>query len=271
MVAKWKRMRIAALVAIASLGLECSAFDLPAVQVNRAGADQRAAAAAFHTAVAPFFAKHCNACHGAVKPKGGLNLTLLQDGTAARAQRKTWERVREYVEGGVMPPDDRPQPDRAEVGALIEWIKSAVKPDDCGRTFDPGRVTIRRLNRAEYNNTIRDLLGVDFHPADDFPSDDVGYGFDNIGDVLTLPPILMEKYLAAGESVSEEAILVEPAARGVVKSYDSVVLGSGAGAWIRGDGAVGVGSTGEVGVLHTFPRNGHYILRVPRLGRPGRA
>ena len=86
---------------------------------------------AFHTSVVPFFAKHCNACHGAVKPKGGLNLTLLKDGAAARAQRKTWERVREYVEGGVMPPDDRPQPDRAEVGALIDWIKSAVKPDEC--------------------------------------------------------------------------------------------------------------------------------------------
>ena len=69
-----------------------------------------------------------------------------------------------------------------------------------GRTAgarDPGRVTIRRLNRAEYNNTIRDLLGVDFQPADDFPSDDVGYGFDNIGDVLSMPPILLEKYLSA--------------------------------------------------------------------------
>ena len=81
----------------------------------------------------------------------------------------------------------------------------------------------------------------------------------------------MEKYLAAAESVSEEAIMVEPAARGIIKSYDSVVLGSGAGAWIRCDGAVGVGSTGEVGVLHTFPRNGHYILRVRASGGPGRA
>ena len=72
-----------------------------------------------------------------------------------------------------------------KLALLTEWIKSALKADDCGRTFDPGRVTIRRLNRAEYNNTIRDLIGIDFHPADDFPSDDVGYGFDNIGDVLS--------------------------------------------------------------------------------------
>ena len=64
-----------------------------------------------------------------------------------------------------------------------------------------GRVAIRRLNRAEYNNTIRDLVGLDLHPADEFPSDDVGYGFDNIGDVLSTPPVLLEMYLAAAEKV----------------------------------------------------------------------
>ena len=117
-----------------------------------------------------------------------------------------------------------------------EWIKSALKPEDCAKIFDPGRVTIRRLNRSEYNNTIRDLIGIDFHPADDFPSDDVGYGFDNIGDVLSMPPILMEKYLAAAETISEEAIIVEPSAKGLVKSYNSANMGSGA--------AVGPGETG---------------------------
>src|SRR5262249_16208871 len=70
---------------------------------------------------------------------------------------------------------------------------------------NPGRVTLRRLNRAEYNNTVRDLLGVDFRPADNFPVDDVGYGFDNIGDVLTLQPLLMEKYLDAAEAVAGKA------------------------------------------------------------------
>ncbi len=79
-------------------------------------------------------------------------------------------------------------------------LQSAVSKAGCVLTPDPGRVTLRRLNRVEYNNTIRDLFGVDFRPADDFPSDDVGYGFDNIGDVLSLPPLLMEKYLAAAEA-----------------------------------------------------------------------
>src|SRR5262245_10012849 len=79
---------------------------------------------------------------------------------------------------------------------------------DCDHP-DPGRVTIRRLNRAEYNNTIRDLVGIDFHPADDFPADDSGYGFDNIGDVLSLSPVLLEKYLAAAQRILSKAIVAD--------------------------------------------------------------
>ena len=82
-------------------------------------------------------------------------------------------------------------------------------------------MTIRRLNRIEYNNTIRDLVGIDFRPADDFPSDDVGYGFDNIGDVLTIPPILMEKYLAAAESIAEHAIMAGASARGPIRKWEA--------------------------------------------------
>src|SRR5262245_35161985 len=78
------------------------------------------------------------------------------------------------------------------------------------RPADPGRVTTRRLNRAEYNNTIRDLLGVDLMPADDFPQDDSGYGFDNIGDVLSLSPALMEKYLTAADRVARVALFGVP-------------------------------------------------------------
>ena len=85
----------------------------------------------------------------------------------------------------------------------IDRIVFAVDPTNP----DPGRVTIRRLNRVEYNNTLRDLVGVDFQPADDFPADDSGYGFDNIGDVLSLPPVLFERYLAAAEKVMSLAIL----------------------------------------------------------------
>src|SRR6266542_3399531 len=87
-------------------------------------------------------------------------------------------------------------------------MKSRSFRCDCDHP-DPGRVTLRRLNRAEYNNTIRDLVGVDFQPADDFPADDSGYGFDNIGDVLSLPPALLEKYLAAARRILNKAFVIE--------------------------------------------------------------
>ena len=102
-----------------------------------------------------------------------------------------------------MPPEGQPQPSAAEAAPVTQYLQSLLSKANCTTAQDPGRVTLRRLNREEYNNTVRDLVGVDFRPADDFPSDDVGYGFDNIGDVLTLPPLLMEKYLAAAEAIAE--------------------------------------------------------------------
>ena len=220
----------------------------------------------FQTIVVPVLAKYCTGCHGPLKPKAGLNLASYQDEKSARSNRKVWERIKEYVEGGLMPPEDRPQPSREELGHLTEWIKSALSADECGRTFDPGQVTIRRLNRAEYNNTIRDLIGIDFHPADDFPSDDVGYGFDNIGDVLSMPPILLEKYLAAAELISEEAIVAAPSKKGMVKAWNSETLGPDAGGSPRDDGTLVLTSESEIVVNHQFPRNAHYIIHVRASG-----
>jgi mono/diheme cytochrome c family protein len=168
-------------------------------------------------AVLPFFTKYCASCHGPVQPKAGLNLEVLRDEGTLRSRRRTWQRIREYVDGGMMPPEDSAQPPRAEVDRLTASIKMALEQDDCGKPANPGRVTIRRLNRAEYNNTIRDLLGVDYRPADDFPSDDVGYGFDNVGDVLGLPPLLFERYLAAAETISGRAIVAGPPSPGQEK------------------------------------------------------
>src|SRR2546426_10347469 len=103
-----------------------------------------------------------------------------------------------------MPPENKPQPTPAERDLITRWVGSCFFQCDCKHP-DPGRVTLRRLNRAEYNNTIRDLVGVEFQPADDFPADDSGYGFDNIGDVLSLSPVLLEKYLAAAERILQAA------------------------------------------------------------------
>lgn len=95
-----------------------------------------------------------------------------------------------------MPPEDRPQPSEAELDALTGWIEAELERGQCGGPVDSVRVTIRRLDRAGYANTIRDLIGIEFRMADDFPCDDVGDGFDNIGDVQSMPPILLENDMA---------------------------------------------------------------------------
>jgi mono/diheme cytochrome c family protein len=150
--------------------------------------------------IKPILEQFCYACHGNGKSKGDLALDAYQSEADMRKDLKTWQTILHHVRSGEMPPRNKPQPSLDDRDRIAAWIESEVFRCDCHHP-DPGRVTIRRLNRAEYNNTIHDLLGIDFHPADDFPSDDVGYGFDNIGDVLSMPPILLEKYLAAAEKV----------------------------------------------------------------------
>src|SRR4030095_11366023 len=157
----------------------------------------------------PFLEKHCTSCHGAEKQKADLTLHEYRDELSLLKKRKIWKHVIEMVESEEMPPDDKPQPTKEERAAFVVSAKAVFTNYDKTAKPDPGRVTIRRLNREEYNNTLRDLLGVDTRPANDFPSDGVGYGFDNIGDVLSISPLLMERYLDAAQTVAEQAIPLE--------------------------------------------------------------
>jgi hypothetical protein len=154
--------------------------------------------------IAPLMEKYCLRCHSGMKPKGGIALDRDKDDAAIAKNRALWEKVGDNIRSGEMPPSGAKKPTAAEMETINRWLDTSILKSDCSGPKDPGRVTLRRLNRIEYQNTIRDLLGVDFKPAKDFPADDVGYGFDNIGDVLSLPPILMEKYLAAAEAIVEE-------------------------------------------------------------------
>ncbi|HTU92781.1 MAG TPA: DUF1592 domain-containing protein [Gemmataceae bacterium] len=162
--------------------------------------------------IAPLVKQYCGKCHGDKKPRGGVALTAFSDDASVLKKRNVWEQVADNLRSGDMPPPGKPRPNSDELDKINAWLDAVVFQIDCSGPRDPGHVTIRRLNRAEYNNTIRDLLGVHFQPADDFPQDDVGYGFDNIGDVLSLPPLLMEKYLAAAEKIVEKA-LADPQTR----------------------------------------------------------
>lgn len=165
---------------------------------------------AFKAEGVAFLKKHCLSCHSGEKAKADLALDKFTDEAAILKDRKTWNRVLDVMKAGEMPPPAKPQPTVNERDAFTKLVNDAFEKYDRNAKPDPGRVTMRRLNRNEYNNTIRDLIGIDFNPTEDFPSDDVGHGFDNIGDVLTLPPVLLERYLAAAETIMHRAITPVP-------------------------------------------------------------
>lgn len=185
-------------------------------------ADKPAAGEEFTRHVQPFVAKHCIACHNDKKKRADLSLTKYTDDLSLLKDQKRWESIVKIVQSGEMPPEDRPRPKADEITAFVKGVDGAFARAAKQAGRDPGRVTIRRLNRVEYANTIRDLVGVPFNPAEDFPADDVGYGFDNIGDVLSLSPILMERYLAAAEAIVTSAVLTEkptPPSRRVAATF----------------------------------------------------
>ncbi len=160
----------------------------------------------------PFLKKHCVECHSGKEPKAELALDVFQDAASLVKQRKIWDNVLRMIATGDMPPKAKPRPTVAESEQFTDHIKAVFDFADRHAKPDPGRVTMRRLNRQEYTNTVRDLVGADFNPTEDFPADDVGHGFDNIGDVLSLSPLLMERYLDAAETITSRVILVNPPA-----------------------------------------------------------
>src|SRR5215212_1102818 len=162
--------------------------------------------AVFTDTVKPFLFRNCYQCHNERRTRGNLDLKKYADTASVLADPNTWEHVLLKIRTGEMPPEDEPRPTPAELRLVTAWVDAQILRADRTTPPDPGRVTIRRLNRTEYNNTVRDLLGVDLTPADDFPQDDSGYGFDNIADVLSLPPVLMERYLVAAERTTRAAI-----------------------------------------------------------------
>ena len=165
----------------------------------------RAETPEYQKTVAPFLAKNCSSCHNPRLKTANLSF----DTNLTAKDVDVWEKVLDRLSTGKMPPPGLPVPPKAEVAAVTQWIEGLLGHSSGASDFDPGRVTARRLNRAEYNNTVRDLLGVSLQPADEFPIDDSGYGFDNIGDVLSLSPMLMEKYINAARKLSNVAVFGE--------------------------------------------------------------
>jgi hypothetical protein len=165
--------------------------------------------AGFDNTVRPILANTCAACHNERQASGGLNLTPFQS-PASLSNRDQWEDIIQKLRGGEMPPKGIPRPPQADIDALISYIQGEFEKADRAIKPDPGRVVAKRLNRNEYSNTIRDLLGVHFRADKDFPTDDSSYGFDNIGEALTVSPVLIEKYLSAAEKIASAAIGADP-------------------------------------------------------------
>jgi len=231
------------------------------------GIDWAARDKEFLEKIQPILKAACLECHSGAEADAGLALSNFKSSKSILRERQTWEKVIQRLELEDMPPKEAAPlagPDRKK---LVDWLKSAINDIDCGKTPNPGSVTLRRLNRAEYRNTIRDLLGIDYPAAAGFPGDDVGYGFDNIGDVLTLPPLLMEKYMTAAEEISRKAIIA-PEPGPVFESIRKPSQLSAGNAGKANDNDFSFYSNGKITIEEQLPWKGSYMLDLGMTGTP---
>jgi hypothetical protein len=161
---------------------------------------------AFQRHVRPLLRQYCAECHMNGEAEAGIALDRFHDQAAAVKDGRTWLRMRDALQGRVMPPADIPQPSQEEIDRIIGWVDNDFLATQRARHVSSAPVVIRRLNRQEYNNTIRDLLGLDLHIADAFPADDTAFGFDTVGSALNVSPVHVEKYLDAAELALKRAI-----------------------------------------------------------------
>lgn len=175
--------------------------------------------------IRPLLRQFCFDCHGGEAPQGGLDLTAYPDPASVANAGPTWKRVWSILHAREMPPPEAESLPAHDRSAILAWLEETLARPEPGQPPDPGHVALRRLNRVEYNNSVQDLfslyrLASQFDPRRgmpeqvrivahrdqphriiELPPDDVGYGYDNIGEVLSLPPFLLEKYLQAARQV----------------------------------------------------------------------
>jgi hypothetical protein len=167
----------------------------------------------FDRDVKPILAEYCFGCHADGASEGNLSFDNLFSMADHDEANPIWYRVLKKLQSGLMPPPDEQRPSPDQMKEIANWIKYetfGLKADNP----DPGRVTIRRLNQVEYANTVRDLLGVSYDTSANFPADDTGHGFDNIGDVLSMSPLLLEKYVNAADEIVSGVV---PTVSGVLR------------------------------------------------------
>jgi len=199
--------------------------------------------------------KYCVTCHSDELRTGGLSLETANLTDIPKAA-ETWEKVIRKVRVGAMPPQGMPRPDTAALDGLASFLETALDRASAAKP-NPGRATMHRLNRAEYANAVRDLLGLEIDATALLPPDDESSGFDNIADVLRVSPSLMERYLSASWNISRLAVgnlSIAPAtATYRVRpdlSQDQHIEG------------LPLGTRGGILVRHNFPVDGEYVVKV---------
>lgn len=182
----------------------CVALPLAATNADVAGPFD-ATSQALDKSILPIIEQRCLDCHDAEMRKGDVNLAALWDKAPQRHDIRLWDKVREQLHSGTMPPKSKPPLDPAAKQAVLDWVKQNEQATLAAPATDPGSRRTRRLTREEYSNTLRDLLGITSRPGDKFPADGAGgEGFTNNADTLTMSPLLIEKQLEGAESAIAE-------------------------------------------------------------------
>ncbi|MGC4053832.1 MAG: DUF1592 domain-containing protein [Paludibaculum sp.] len=210
--------RLAIAVSVAGL---LAAAQLPGPVKKPAAPTPAAAAtppATFEKTVTPVLTRTCAPCHNSQMASGGFDADHFLNPSSISTQRDGWDRILMKLRNGEMPPKGMPKSQTA-IDSLVHYVQGEVDRIDRNAKPDPGRVVAHRLNRTEYANTIRDLLGLEFRAQKDFPTDDSGEGFDNIADILTISPVLMEKYMAAAERIASRALAADPLPKPIQIDY----------------------------------------------------
>ena len=182
---------------------------IPAVALLLAAWVPAGAEEEYSKAIRPLIQRYCLSCHSTSQKIGELDLERFSDAAAVRRDLQVWPRVIDMVESGQMPPEASAQPGAAERQRILDWARGLLEAEARARAGDPGRVVLRRLSNAQYQYTLRDLLGVDLQPAREFPIDGAaGEGFTNTGEALVMSPALLGKYLDAAKGIVRHAVLL---------------------------------------------------------------
>ena len=229
-------------------------------------------AAGFSQYVQPFFAKNCYSCHSTQLKTGGLDLESLTTPTAITQNPELVGRILGRLHAGEMPPRGMARPNEADLKLAMGWMEGELE-----RSSKAGwGLLARRLNRVEYNNTVRDLLGVEIDAANEFPPDDSAYGFDNMAQALSISPLLMEKYLAAAEKISRTAIFgpdvksltsefLPPLPRRMETTNRTPVQLPAYYSMFDYD-ATGLSHPGALHLNYRFPADGEYLIQIHGAG-----